>query len=134
MRFDVSIPSDTNAGQEVQERIIALMAERNFSQKDCWSVRLALEEAIVNAIRHGNQRDPSKMVQILCDLSEDRVFLEIRDEGPGFRLEDVPDPTADENLEKPSGRGLMLMRSFMTRVEIVGKGNCVILEKTRTVE
>jgi serine/threonine-protein kinase RsbW len=57
--------------------------------------------------------------------------VEVEDQGPGFNPSDIPDPTAIENLEKPGGRGIMLMRAFMTRVEYVGKGNQVVLEKHR---
>ena len=64
-------------------------------------------------------------------IGQERVVVEIEDEGPGFDVEDVPDPTAEENLEKPSGRGIMLMRAFMDRVEYLDRGNRVVLEKSR---
>jgi serine/threonine-protein kinase RsbW len=92
-------------------------------------VRLALEEALVNAIKHGNGLDPSKSVRVHCDIQTDRVYVEIEDEGPGFAPEDVPDPTLDENIERPSGRGLMLIRSFMNRVDFNDRGNCIRIEK-----
>jgi serine/threonine-protein kinase RsbW len=94
-------------------------------------MRLALEEAIVNAIKHGNRMDPNKSVRIHCEVDPSRIYVEVEDQGPGFNPSDIPDPTAIENLEKPGGRGIMLMRAFMTRVEYVGKGNQVQLEKVR---
>jgi len=132
VHLEITIPSDTSAGHEVQERIISLMEEREFSMRDVFSVRLALEEALVNAIKHGNQLDPDKSVRIHCDVEQDRVYVEIEDQGPGYIPDDVPDPTLDENIERASGRGLMLIKSFMNRVEFNEKGNCIRLEKLRS--
>lgn len=129
--FDIHIPSDTAAGQAVQERIIGALEQREFSPRDVFSVRLALEEALVNAIKHGNGMDPDKQVHVRCRINSDCVRIEVEDEGPGFTLTDVPDPTAEENLEKPCGRGIMLMRAFMDIVEYTARGNGVVLEKRR---
>lgn len=129
--FEVVIPSDTAKGQEVQERIVGRLEELNFPPRDVFGVRLALEEALVNAIKHGNGMDPDKTVTIQWKIDASSVLVEIEDQGPGFVIEDVPDPTAEENLERPCGRGIMLMRSFMSRVEFNDRGNRVILEKRR---
>lgn len=110
------------------------MEQRGFGPRELFGMRLALEEGVVNAIKHGNGLDPDKSVQIECFVDEERVIVVIEDEGPGFDPADVPDPTEDDNLEKPSGRGLMLMRTFMTRVEYHGRGNRVTLEKVRGQE
>ncbi|WP_437204996.1 ATP-binding protein [Planctomicrobium sp. SH664] len=132
VQFDVSIPSDTSRGFEVQERILGLLEKHEFTDKDLFGIKLALEEAIVNAIKHGNGLDLSKSVHISCQLQADIVRITIEDEGPGFNPEEVPDPTDDDNLDKPSGRGLMLMRAFMTNIEYNDKGNRVLLEKKRS--
>ena len=132
--FDITIPSETAAGQQVQDRIITAMELRGYGPRELFGMRLALEEGIVNAIKHGNGLDPGKSVQIECRVDEERVIVVIEDEGPGFDPSDVPDPTEEDNLEKPSGRGLMLMRTFMTRVEYHGRGNRVTLEKIRGQE
>jgi serine/threonine-protein kinase RsbW len=94
-------------------------------------VRLALEEALVNAIKHGNGLDPNKQVHVVCQISAEKVRIVIEDEGIGFRPDDVPDPTEDENLEKPCGRGIMLMRAFLSTVEYNERGNRVVLEKNK---
>jgi serine/threonine-protein kinase RsbW len=133
-KFEITIPSEPAAGQQVQERIISAMEARGFDAHEVFGMRLALEEGIVNAIKHGNGLDPSKSVMVLCECDEQRVMVVIEDEGPGFDPGDVPDPTEEDNLEKPSGRGLMLMRAFMTRVEYHGRGNKVTLEKVRGSE
>ena len=132
VHLDITIPSDTSAGHDVQERIVSMLEEREYSMRDVFAVRLALEEALVNAIKHGNQLDPDKSVRIHCDVEQDRVYIEIEDQGPGYRPEEVPDPTLDENIERASGRGLMLIKSFMNRVEFNEKGNCIRLEKFRS--
>jgi serine/threonine-protein kinase RsbW len=129
--FDVRIPSSTTEGQKIQERIISRLEEIGFPARGIFGVRLALEEALVNAIKHGNGLDPNKEVAVTCQISNDKVRVVIEDQGPGFRLEDVPDPTEDENLEKPGGRGIMLMRAFLSVVEYNERGNRVVLEKHR---
>ena len=130
-QFETTIPNDTAVAVEVQERIVSRLEELDYPPRDVFGCRLALEEALVNAIKHGNDNDPRKSVRIACRIGHDRFEIEIEDEGPGFEPEDVPDPTAEENLEKPSGRGIMLMRAFMTHVEYLGRGNIVSLKKDR---
>jgi len=126
------IPSDTAAGQSVQERIIQLLESLSYDERDVFGIRLAVEEALVNAIKHGNQMDPTKTVRITCRIAPHKIRIEIEDQGQGFQPEEVPDPTSDENLERPCGRGIMLMRAFMSTIAYNASGNCVILEKHRT--
>jgi len=132
--FEVAIPSDTAEAREVQERIVANLEERGFPMRDVFGVRLALEEALVNAIKHGNRMDPSKTVRIGWRICQDDVQIEVEDQGEGFDVTDVPDPTEDENLNKPGGRGIMLMRSFMNFVQYNETGNIVVMTKHREVE
>lgn len=132
--FVWKIPSDTAAGQKVQAAIIALLEERNYSDRDIFGMRLALEEGIVNAIKHGNKLADDKSVHVKCEINSEKVRVVIEDEGEGFAPAEVPDPTADENLEKPCGRGIMLMRAFMSLIEYTDNGRCLVLEKERTVE
>ncbi len=129
--FEIAIPNNTAAALEVQERIVQRLEELEYPPRDVFGCRLALEEVLVNAIKHGNRSDPNKKVEIHCRIGEDRLLVEIEDEGEGFNPSDVPDPTDDENLEKTSGRGIMLMQAFMTRVEYLGRGNRVLIEKVR---
>jgi serine/threonine-protein kinase RsbW len=132
--FEISFPSDTVKGQEVQERIINAMDANGFSDKDVFGMRLALEEALVNAIKHGNGMDPNKEVHVTCQVDDIQTRITIRDEGTGFNPSDVPDPTDEDNLEKPGGRGIMLMKAFMTEVSYSEDGNEVLLVKEREVE
>ncbi|GIX03174.1 MAG: ATPase [Planctomycetaceae bacterium] len=130
-QFEIVIPSETSAGHAVQEQIISRLEALHYPPRDVFGMRLSLEEALVNAIKHGNGMDPSKKVIIRGEITEHLVRVEIEDEGPGFKVDEVPDPTADENLERPCGRGIMLMRAFLTRLEYKGRGNIVLLEKHR---
>jgi serine/threonine-protein kinase RsbW len=130
-QFEVVIPSEYESGQAVIERIMSSVSQAGFRGRDLFGIRLSVDEAVTNAIKHGNQQCRDKSVRIQFQLDEGSVRIEIEDQGAGFRPEDVPDPTADENLERPSGRGLMLMREFMTRIQYNAKGNLVVLEKTR---
>lgn len=131
-QFSHSIPSDTVEGQRVQEEILSRLAGCGFPEKVLFGIRLAIEEALVNAIKHGNQLDRQKSVHVRYNVSLKHFEIEIADEGTGFRPEDVPDPTAPENLERPCGRGLMLMRAYMTECEFIPPGN--ICRMVRKVE
>ena len=133
-QFEVTIPSLTSAGEEIQERILKALGELEYSSRDTFSVRLALEEALVNAIKHGNGMDPEKRVRISCEVSPEQVRIEIEDEGSGFVPSEVDDPTEDENLDRPGGRGIMLMRAFMNVINYNEIGNRVTLVKLRDVD
>lgn len=126
---DVTIPSDTAEARRVQEEIEQQLAARRASDQEIFSIRLALEEALVNAIKHGNQMDRARKVQIAYRLLTDRLEIRITDEGAGFDPSDVPDPTAVENLERPCGRGLMLMRHYMNEVVYNDRGNSVFMSR-----
>jgi serine/threonine-protein kinase RsbW len=125
----IVICSDPAEARRVQEQIEGALRSCQFSDRDIFSIKLALEEALVNAIKHGNQMDRSKNVHVSYRVDCRRFEVEVTDEGPGFDPGDVPDPTAVENLERPSGRGLMLMRHYMTEVRYDGSGNTVFMAK-----
>lgn len=125
-------PSDAAPGHEVIAALLAELELAGWPTKDVYGIHLALEEALVNAIRHGNQSDPEKDVEIRCFLGDDQVRIEIEDEGPGFDPGKLPDPTSEEYLDRPNGRGVLLIRTFMSHVEYRGRGNVVVMEKERT--
>jgi serine/threonine-protein kinase RsbW len=125
------IPSDLAAVPPLQEEIGTVVGKA-FAEHEAFAVKMAVEEALVNAIKHGNQLDPDKTVRVHCDVEQNRVYVEIEDQGPGYVPDEVPDPTLDENIERASGRGLMLIKSFMNHVEFNEKGNCIRMEKLRS--
>lgn len=128
---EVSIASDLAEARRLQETIEEALQAASYSEHDIFSIRLAIEEALVNAIKHGNQMDPDKRVYVTYRVGRDRFEVRIVDEGPGFNPADVPDPTDPDNIERACGRGLLLMRGFMTQVEYHGRGNIVTMVKVR---
>jgi serine/threonine-protein kinase RsbW len=119
--------------RRVQAEIEAALQSVDFHEHDIFAIKLALEEALVNAIKHGNQMDRGKRVHVSYRVRPDRFEVRIADEGPGFDPGDVPDPTAPENLERPCGRGLLLMRHYMTEVDYADGGRAVKMAKDRKV-
>jgi serine/threonine-protein kinase RsbW len=105
--------------------ILPKLKARNFSEDDIFAVHLALEEAFINAVNHGNRMDPEKEVKIEYFVGAEKVEISMTDEGQGFDPEAVPDPRYGENLYKAGGRGLLLMCSYMDIVEFSKSGNRV---------
>jgi serine/threonine-protein kinase RsbW len=127
------VHSRLSASHEVRpvvERMAAWMEAVGYPPSDCLGMRLALEEALVNALRHGHRYDPAKQVRVRFRVDAVEALAEVEDEGPGFDPGAVPDPTAAENLDRPSGRGLLLMRHFTSLVRFHGRGNRVTLCRT----
>ncbi len=125
------IPSDLNEAKMIQEVIENQLRQSLYEDKEIFGIRLALEEAIVNAIKHGNQMDDGKKVYVRFRVLPERFEVGVTDEGSGFNPDDVPDPLSDENLERPSGRGLLLMRHYMTEVTVHPPGNRLTMSKVR---
>jgi serine/threonine-protein kinase RsbW len=128
---DVVIRSDPAEARRVQEEIARRLKACQYSEHEVFSIKLAVEEALVNAMKHGNRMDPAKRVRVAYRVSPERFDVLIADEGPGFNPASVPDPTATENLERPGGRGLMLMRHYMNEVSFNACGNSVCMSKLR---
>jgi serine/threonine-protein kinase RsbW len=112
--------------------VTAAMPAWGYSERDVFAVRLALEEAVVNGLKHGNAGDPAKEVRVRYRVTAEEVVAEVVDEGPGFDPDQVPDPRALENLERPGGRGLLLMRHYVTEVRYNDRGNAVTLRHRRS--
>ncbi|HTQ38402.1 MAG TPA: ATP-binding protein [Pirellulales bacterium] len=131
---DLKLPSVQGAGQLFLGELLRALQREQWSEHEIFGIHLAAEEALVNAIRHGNGSDRNKQVYISCKLNPRRLWLEIADEGAGFDAALVPDCTQRQNLSRPNGRGIMLMRNYMSRVEYRFEGrHRVIMEKERTI-
>jgi len=111
------------------EKVLEHLKELGWQHCDLFAVHMALEESISNAIRHGNKLAPDKKVEVDCQLSPDRFWTKIVDEGVGFKPSAVPDCCAPDRLEVPGGRGLALINAYMTSVEYNDRGNCLTMEK-----
>lgn len=127
---EFDIPSDLEAARRIQEQIEAAV-KGAFEEHEAFAIKMAVEEALVNAIKHGNQMDPDKRVRGKYRLGAERFEVFITDEGPGFNPDDVPDPTAPENLERPCGRGLLLIRYYMSSVAFQDSGRTIVMHKLR---
>ncbi len=126
------IPTDLLAARDLAEELLGKVQSQGYEEAELFAIRLALEEGLINAIKHGNKFDRDKSITVCMELDARRVVISIADEGQGFDPATVPDPTADENLEKPCGRGIMLMRAYMDRVEFNDRGNEVHMVKNRS--
>lgn len=115
----------------VERDVLRRLRELDYDDDHLFAVRLAFEEALINAMKHGNRFDPARSVRVWYRILPERVEIRVADEGAGFDPGAVPDPTADENLEKPCGRGIMLMRCYMDKVEFSPRGNEVLMVKNR---
>jgi serine/threonine-protein kinase RsbW len=113
------------------DSLIAQLEELGYADRELFGVRLALEEAMVNALKHGHKGDDSREVVLRYRLCAQSIMAEVEDQGSGFNPDAVPDPRAPENLQRPSGRGLLLMRRYMSWVRHNPRGNRVTLCRYR---
>lgn len=120
---EMTIPNDLRSAKLPEDQILAALENCGYDADTIFAIKLALEEAMTNAVKHGNRFDATKQICVRYHVNPSRVVVMVRDQGPGFCLNDVPDPTADENLERPSGRGIMLIHSYMTKVAYNDCGN-----------
>jgi serine/threonine-protein kinase RsbW len=122
-RIAFKMPSDLRHLDGVLDYLNERMLRLGIVNSDDSEVLIALDEAIVNAIKHGNKCDPRKAVHIVAEFSADGVRFIVADEGAGFELEKVPDPTEPCRLLEPSGRGLLLINHIMDEVRFNQCGN-----------
>jgi serine/threonine-protein kinase RsbW len=133
-QFERDIPSDPGAGRLLLKEVLAELESRCWSERDRFGIHLAAEEALINAIAHGNRYNLQKRVRLVCRLAEDLVHIEISDEGYGFDPESLPDPTDPDRVEACGGRGVLLMKTYMSRVEFRQRGRHVVMQKWRSCE
>jgi len=130
----VCVASVFEEAYAVRDRILTCAKKAGFNESSRFGIQLAFDEAIANAIVHGNERRADAVIRINYRVSPQAIKLSIADEGPGFDPSSVPDPTEDENLEVPAGRGLFLMQAYMTQVEYNTEGNVVTMIHRRSCD
>ncbi len=101
----------------------------SLPQEDVFPIKLALEEALTNAMRHGNRLDPGLFVDVSVVLEGQRLVMKVKDEGAGFDFSKIPDPTQQDNKEKPNGRGVFLIKQLMNEVEFFDGGRGIKMIK-----
>ena len=110
------------------ERMIDEVCEGSKVNEDYYgNILIAITEAVNNAIVHGNQKDPHKTFCVSCESKQNALTFTVEDQGTGFDFENLPDPTDPENLEKPHGRGVFLMRHLADEVSFEDNGRVVEL-------
>lgn len=124
---EIIVPNDLAAAKAPEMTILGEAEVCGYSENAMFAIKLALEEAMTNAFRHGNRRDPDKHITIRYQVSSERIVIEVIDEGQGFEPDEVPDPTQPEYIDRPHGRGIMLMRAYLDSVEYSKAGNAVRL-------
>lgn len=124
----LNIASRMEGITEVESLINALCEEFSVKEDRYGEILIAMTEAVNNAIVHGNKLDPNKLVEVQVITDGPRLEFRVTDEGPGFDYENIPDPTSPENLEKPNGRGVFLMRQLADHCEFEALGRTAILQ------
>ncbi len=117
-RVSYTLESSLASVNKAEQAAGEVAAKSGFDVDECGRIALAVREATVNAVLHGNRYDPNKRVIVSFDTTASTLTVAVRDEGPGLDPATLPDPLAPENLLKQSGRGIFLIRAFMDEIHI----------------
>lgn len=123
MRF--TLPNDRSEIEKAQEILLGEIDRHNYPEASRFAIRLAFEEALANAFTHGSPQ--GQPVEVEINVVPNRLEISVEDHGPGFKPGDVPDPTATENISKPTGRGLLLIKAYMSEVRFNESGNRITM-------
>jgi serine/threonine-protein kinase RsbW len=121
-KIDLELPSDLTLMNAVLEYLLGRVAKLGLIQVEQSNLFVALDEAFVNAVKHGNRNDPEKLLRVTSELSEHEAIFTVEDEGDGFDVGEIPDPTDPANLFKSTGRGVLLIYNIMDEVEYSERG------------
>lgn len=123
------VPSDPKYISEASARVLDSLKHLDIDEGTLFDVRLSLEEAIINAMKYGNNFNKDLPVSITYSLIENKLEITVRDRGKGFNYANIPDPTLNNNILKQGGRGLYLIRNLMDEVEFNNSGNEIKMVK-----
>ncbi len=121
-KIDLELPSDLSLMNAVLEYLLDRVAKLGLIKIEQSNLFVALDEAFVNAVKHGNRNDPSKLLRVTAELSAHEAIFTVEDEGEGFDVRDIPDPRDPANLFKSNGRGVLLIYNIMDEVEYSERG------------
>jgi serine/threonine-protein kinase RsbW len=124
--FELTIPSRLEEMEAVHKLIAAAVREYELTDELAHWIELTISESMINAIQHGNKADPAKNATLKISSTGDAIEIIVEDQGTGFKLDKIADPTDIANLLKPSGRGILIIRSFMDEVDLTQRegGGC----------
>src|SRR5688572_29219056 len=128
-KIEFELPSDLGLMNGVLEYLQERVAKLGLIKIDRSNLFVALDEAFVNAVKHGNKNDPTKLLRITAELSPQEASFTVEDEGEGFDIGEIPDPCDPANLFRTSGRGVLLIYNIMDEVEYNAQGNRVKMIK-----
>lgn len=128
-KIDFELPSDVSLMNGVLQYLIERVSQLGLIKPERSNLFVALDEAFVNAVKHGNRNDPNKLVRITAELSSKEARFTVEDEGDGFNVQEIPDPRDPANLFKASGRGVLLIYNIMDEVEYNDRGNRLTMIK-----
>ncbi|HEV2289675.1 MAG TPA: ATP-binding protein [Candidatus Acidoferrales bacterium] len=117
-RIEVTLDTVLESVDLAEEIALRVAGESGFDEDDCHKIGMSVREGIINAYSYGNRQEHGRKIGMIIEIEERRLVVHIRDEGENFSLADVPDPLAEENLLRTSGRGIFLMRAFMDEFDI----------------
>ena len=126
------VPSERAAGEASNEELMSGLGAAGWEGRDVFHIQMAIEEAVVNAIEHGNKKNPAKEVHVVFLVDHDSAEMTVTDQGDGFDHENVADPTEEDRLDQPRGRGVLLIRELMSQAQYNAKGNSVWMRKVRS--
>jgi serine/threonine-protein kinase RsbW len=109
--------------------VLEKMKSLPLPEEEIFPIKLSLEEALTNAMRHGNKLNPDLSVDVDLDFDDDRIVVKVKDQGDGFDMAHVGDPTRGENAQKPGGRGVFLIKRLMSHVEYFDGGRGIKMVK-----
>lgn len=118
-QLEVTLETQVESVNLAEEVCLRVAEAAGFGEEDCYRIGMSVREGVINAFHYGNQERPEKKIHFWIELTPEKFVIHVLDEGKGFRLSDVPNPLAEENLLSTSGRGIFLMRSFMDEFDVV---------------
>jgi serine/threonine-protein kinase RsbW len=128
-KIDFELPSDVTLMDGVLQYLLERVSKLGIIKPERSNLFVALDEAFVNAVKHGNRSDPRKLVRITAELSAKEARFTVEDEGDGFNVQEIPDPRDPANLFKMSGRGVLLIYNIMDEVQYNERGNRLTMVK-----
>ncbi|HYB61449.1 MAG TPA: ATP-binding protein [Methylomirabilota bacterium] len=122
-RIEVTLETLLESVQLAEDICLRIAEEAGFDEDDRFKIGMSVREGVINAVNYGNGKQREKKVHLTFELGPEKLEIHVLDQGIGFDLGAVPDPLADENLLRSSGRGIFLMRSFMDEFDVRRGGN-----------
>jgi len=117
--LEVVLDTQVESVNLAEEMCLRVAESAGFDEEMCYRIGMSVREGVINAFHYGNQEKPEKKIHLAVDITPEKLVIHVMDEGKGFKLSDVPDPLAEENILSTSGRGIFLMRAFMDEFDVV---------------